>query len=88
MPGGHRASGVNADIPRATTRNAGVTGDIRLLGDVGPILTETARLSFGLGFYGRDKKSTARVSGCDSTTSNQVQPGQDESNTSWTKGSR
>ena len=36
---------INADIAYAITRNASITGDIRLLGDVGTeILTETARL--------------------------------------------
>ena len=48
---------INADIAYAITRNASITGDIRLLGDVGAeILTETARLWQDLGFYGSDEK--------------------------------
>ena len=48
---------INADIAYAITRNASITGDIHLLGDVGAeILTETARLWQDLGFYGSDEK--------------------------------
>jgi len=46
---------INADIAYAIRRNASITGDMRLLGDVGAeILVETARLWQDLGFYGRD----------------------------------
>jgi len=46
---------INADIAYAIRRNASITGDMRLLGDVGAeILVETARLWLDLGFYGRD----------------------------------
>ena len=46
---------INADIAYAISRNASITGDVRLLGDVGAeILAETARLWQDLGFYGRD----------------------------------
>ena len=48
---------INADIAYAIRRNASITGDMRLLGDVGAeILVETARLWHDLGFYGRDGK--------------------------------
>ena len=46
---------INADIAYAIRRNASITGDMRLLGDVGAeILAETARLWARPGFYGRD----------------------------------
>jgi alpha,alpha-trehalose phosphorylase len=46
---------INADIAYAIRRNASITGDMRLLGDVGAeILAETARLWQDLGFFGRD----------------------------------
>jgi alpha,alpha-trehalose phosphorylase len=48
---------INADIAYAIRRNASITGDVRLLGEVGAeILVETARLWLDLGFYGRDGK--------------------------------
>jgi alpha,alpha-trehalose phosphorylase len=48
---------INGDIAYAIRRNASITGDMRLLGDVGAeILAETARLWHDLGFYGRDGK--------------------------------
>ena len=49
---------INAGIAYAIRRNASITGDMRLLGDVGAaILVETARLWRDLGFYGRDGRS-------------------------------
>ena len=46
---------INADIAYAIRRNASITGDMRLVGDVGAeILVETARLWRDLGFYGSD----------------------------------
>jgi alpha,alpha-trehalose phosphorylase len=54
---------INADIAYAIRRNASITGDMRLLGDLGAeILAETARLWHDLGFYGRDGNFTSTAS--------------------------